>query len=223
MSHVSFVPDDGLKNTFLRVHSSVLQRRNKVFDRNLKVPRKPFNSMHLISWLLAVICKSSGLLLGTFSIGWNSVKSIGIFQRKTYCKQECIPVGCVPPAAVAVHRGVCLSACWDTHPPWCWPGDPPGCGPGVPPRCGPGDPPGQTPQLPPWVWALRPPGNLQGMLGYHLQCMLGYHPLWTEWQTGAKILPCPKLHLRAVIMFYWYTTTVASISKMNDHTENDDE
>ena len=25
-------------------------------------------------------------------------------------------------------------------------------------------------------------------------------PLWTEWQTGAKILPCPKLRLRAVIM-----------------------
>ena len=23
-------------------------------------------------------------------------------------------------------------------------------------------------------------------------------PLWTEWQTGAKILPCPKLRLRAV-------------------------
>ena len=26
-----------------------------------------------------------------------------------------------------------------------------------------------------------------------------YSPLWTEWQTGAKILPCPKLRLRAVI------------------------
>ena len=25
-------------------------------------------------------------------------------------------------------------------------------------------------------------------------------PLWTEWQTGVKILPCPKLRLRAVIM-----------------------
>ena len=45
--------------------------------------------------------------------------------------------------------GVCLSACWDTHPP---------------PRRGPGDPwvwawrpLGQTPNLPPWVWAWRPP------------------------------------------------------------------
>ena len=24
-------------------------------------------------------------------------------------------------------------------------------------------------------------------------------PLWTEWQTGVKILPCPRLRLRAVI------------------------
>ena len=24
-------------------------------------------------------------------------------------------------------------------------------------------------------------------------------PPWTEWQTGVKILPCPKLRLRAVI------------------------
>ena len=149
MSHVSFVPDDGLKNTFLRVHSSVLQRRNKVFDRNLKVPRKPFNSMHLISWLLAVICKSSGLLLGTFSIGWNSVKSIGIFQRKTYCKQECIPVGCVPPAAVAVNRGS-ASVHAGIHTPPC-------VGLETPLGVGLETPPGQTRQLPPWVWAWRPP------------------------------------------------------------------
>ena len=27
-----------------------------------------------------------------------------------------------------------------------------------------------------------------------------YSPLWTEWQTGAKILPCPKLRLREVIV-----------------------
>ena len=27
-----------------------------------------------------------------------------------------------------------------------------------------------------------------------------YSPLWTEWQTGAKILPCPKLRLRTVII-----------------------
>ena len=28
----------------------------------------------------------------------------------------------------------------------------------------------------------------------------GRPPLWTEWQTGAKILPCPKLRLWAVII-----------------------
>ena len=28
-----------------------------------------------------------------------------------------------------------------------------------------------------------------------------YSPLWTEWQTGAKIVPCPKLRLRAVKIF----------------------
>ena len=27
----------------------------------------------------------------------------------------------------------------------------------------------------------------------------GNPPLWTEWQTGAKILPCPEFRLRAVI------------------------
>ena len=31
-------------------------------------------------------------------------------------RQECIPVGCVPSAAVAVSPGgVCLSVCWDTN------------------------------------------------------------------------------------------------------------
>ena len=31
----------------------------------------------------------------------------------------------------------------------------------------------------------------------------GRPPPWTEWQTGAKILPCPKLRLRAVIIWSW--------------------
>ena len=80
--------------------------------------------------------------------------------KNTYQSQECIPVECILPAAVAVRwGGVCLSACWDT-PPGCGPGDPlcvglenPRMGVGLetPPRCGPGD----------------PPGDLQGMLGYN--------------------------------------------------------
>ena len=101
--------------------------------------------------------------------------------------QECIPVGCVLPAAVAVcwGGGVCLSACWDT--PRCGPGNPPSvgletplCGPGDPPGCGLETPPGHTPQLPslgcgPRDPQARPlnfplgcgPEDLQGMLGYH--------------------------------------------------------
>ena len=75
------------------------------------------------------------------------------FSAKNFVKQECIPVGCVLPAAVAV-RGVSTR-----HPPCSRP----------PSR-------EQTPQ----DQAPSPPGSrhplLQGMLGYHLQCMLGYHP-----------------------------------------------
>ena len=47
-----------------------------------------------------------------------------VVKVKSQIKQECIPVGCVPPAAVAVCWGsVCLSACWDTPPSpqvWAW-------------------------------------------------------------------------------------------------------
>ena len=76
-----------------------------------------------------------------------------ILQKPNFTKkQECIPVGCLPTAAVAVcWGGVCLSACWDTPQVWAW--RPPS------PMCGPGDPPGQTPQLPPWVWGWRPTRN----------------------------------------------------------------
>ena len=99
--------------------------------------------------------------------------------------QECIPVGCVLPAAVAVcwgggvsasvHVGIPPGVGLETPLVWAWRPPcvglegvawrPSGCGPGDPPDhtpqppslgCGPRDPPGQTPQLPPWVWAWRP-------------------------------------------------------------------
>ena len=35
-------------------------------------------------------------------------------------------------------------------------------------------------------------------------------PSWTEWQTGVKILPCPKLRLRAVKISFWCNKTEAS-------------
>ena len=60
-------------------------------------------------------------------------------SHKNPIKQECIPVGCVPSAAVVVCWGVRLSACW-IHPPptWAWtpppwadtPSPPPGPGSG---------------------------------------------------------------------------------------------
>ena len=101
-------------------------------------------------------------------------------------KQECIPVGCVPPAAVAVHGGVCLRACWDTHthtPSGCGPGDPPQVWAWRPPRCGPGDPPGCGPVDPPWPDPSTSPGSgsREGVLP---QCMLGYtHPLGVGVET----------------------------------------
>ena len=45
------------------------------------------------------------------------------------------------------------------------------------------------------------------------RCMLGYTPLWTEWQTGAKILPCPRLHLRAVKMINWEGHIMFNLAK----------
>ena len=83
---------------------------------------------------------------------------------------------------------------------------------------------GQTPQLPPWVCTWRParhsgippPRYLQGMLGYHLQCMLGYHPPrgQNSWHTLLKILPCPKLRLRAVNI----TGLTIINNKINSHS-----
>ena len=75
----------------------------------------------------------------------------------TISRLECIPVGCLPPAAVDVHLGVlgvCLSACWDT-PPWAWAWTPQAWGLDTPlgvawTPLGPG--PGH-----PWAWAWTPP------------------------------------------------------------------
>ena len=66
---------------------------------------------------------------------------------RSILKQECIPVGCVPPAAVAVTGGVSTPPGAET--PLLEQVPPPGCGPGDPPRPDP-------PQLPPWVWAWKP-------------------------------------------------------------------
>ena len=73
--------------------------------------------------------------------------------------QECIPVGCAPPAAVAICLGGCLSQSLPDPP-----NIPPGSGPRHPPAvgldtpgCGPGHPPPRV-----WVWI---PPNLPLGLG----------------------------------------------------------
>ena len=107
--------------------------------------------------------------------------------------QECIPVGYVPPSAVAV-MGV-------STPPGA--GNPPSRlppGAGTPPQeqkphwplgFGPGPDP---PQLPPWVWAWRPPRQIPlnfplGCEPGNLQDMLGYHPTWIPAARHAGIPP----------------------------------
>ena len=113
--------------------------------------------------------------------------SVKVTETRMHSSRMCTARGSSRP------RGVCLSACWDTHTPL-------GVGLETPLKCGPGDTPQvwawrppwvwawrppwvwawrspwPDPSASPWVWAWRPPGYLQGMLGYHLQCMLGYHP-----------------------------------------------
>ena len=125
---------------------------------------------------------------------------------KLYSQTKCTPVGCIPPAAVAIcWRGVSASVHAGIPPLRCGPGDPPGCGPGDPPRCGPGDPPGsglgdalgmglqppqgvslETPQARPLNFPLGcgpgdPPkpdlSTPPPVCGPgDVQCMLGYHP-----------------------------------------------
>ena len=100
--------------------------------------------------------------------------------------QECIPVGCVLPAALAIHGEVCLSACWDTQPT-------PGVGLEIPLGMG---------LETPWVWAWRPLRPLSFPLGVGLETPwiparhagippamhagIPAPPLWTEFLTHAS-------------------------------------
>ena len=86
-------------------------------------------------------------------------------------KQECIPVGCIPPAEVAVCLGG-LRQCMLGY-------TPPGLGldtiprAWTPPRCGPADPPpARLPQPPPGSGPRHPPCGQN------------------SWHTLLKILPC---------------------------------
>ena len=96
-------------------------------------------------------------------------------------KQECIPVGCVPPAccpylpACTAPRGCTWSEgdlVWGRGCTWSG-----GC-----------------------IWS----GGCTLSWGYTWSggYLPRYSSLRTEWQTGVKILSCPKLHLRAVKIKY---------------------
>ena len=70
--------------------------------------------------------------------------------------------------------------------------------PRMPPLEQPRTPPGATMHAPPRATTHTPRSNYA--------C-----PPWTEWQTGVKILPCPKLRLRAVNND-WIRTSVSMLA-----------
>ena len=91
----------------------------------------------------------------TFVI-WNAVyiwHILTFILSENMCPQECIPVGCVPPTAVAVFSGGGL--------PKCMLGYTPQPGPGHPPGCGLETSLGQTPQTPPPSVGLEIPPREQ--------------------------------------------------------------
>ena len=49
-----------------------------------------------------------------------------------------------------------------------------------------------------WSWGMVCQRGVCQRRGWYPIMHWGRPPLWTEWQTGVKILPCPKLRLRAV-------------------------
>ena len=155
-----------------------------------------------------------------------------MIQRETIPEQECIPVGCVPPACwpyPSMHcrggvpaqggvralggvraqggylpRGVVYLPRGVTCPGGVvyLPGGVPARGCTCPGGCT--YPGGGVP-----AWGVYLPGGVpargctcQGEGTCPGGTCPGTPPLWTEWQTGAKILPCPKLRLRAVITYF---------------------
>ena len=97
-------------------------------------------------------------MVTAFDLGFftSSVKYMYVTIKPCVAKlkrQECISVGCVPPAAVAV-VGVAASVHAGIHRPGCRPGYPLGVGLETPSQL--------WAWRPPWVWAWRPPGYEPG-------------------------------------------------------------
>ena len=136
-------------------------------------------------WLLSWIC------IYTTSFSLIRVLLRGIRTIQTIYQQGCIPVGCIPPAAVAVSWGGGSASvhaeipplgvgledppqCEPRDHPWMWAWRTPQVWAWRPPRCGPGDLQGQTLNFPPWVWAWRPP--LARLLNFPLSVWPGDPP-----------------------------------------------
>ena len=136
----------------------------------LEIPLRRLTNAKSVCSMLFISITSGGSNAG----GAPSPGPISFTFMRFSPKQECIPVECIPPAHWPSVGGVPAWGCT--------------CPGGVPAR-------GCVPArgLPAW-------GYLSG--GVYLprgdSTWAGTPPLWTEWQTGAKILPCPKLRLRAV-------------------------
>ena len=113
---------------------------------------------------------------------------------------------CMPPTPQSNHA--CPPGSNNACPPWEQPCTPPWSNHACPPEqpCTPPrsnhicptpprattHPPGATTHAPPGSNHACPPGATTYA-----------PPLWTEWQTGVKILRCPKLRLRAVKQDAW--------------------
>ena len=106
------------------------------------------------------------LLKNVSNVASNIVETFYYLSGENSHEEECIPVGCVPSAAVAVCWGVSLPQCMVGYTPQPDPSTSPlGMGLEIPLARPPNLPlgigletlPHQTPQLPLWVCAWRPP------------------------------------------------------------------
>ena len=70
------------------------------------------------------------------------------------------------------------------------------------------------------VWWVGVGGCLPGCLprvSTPIACWDTHSPsIWTEWQTGVKTLPCPTLHLKAVIIG-WRPIRVGTMPGLGNH------